>query len=49
MAPRKPIRHPRGMLVDEPIEDPLDGVTPLARRVQIRPRHRVDHRLERIQ
>jgi hypothetical protein len=43
IAPHDAIRHRRVMLVDEPVEDPLDGVTLLARRVQIGAQHRIDH------
>jgi hypothetical protein len=39
----------RTVLVQQPVEHLLDGVPLLARRVQIRPQHLVDHRLERIQ
>lgn len=39
----------RPVLVQEPVEDPLDRVTLLARRIQIRPEHLVDQRLVGIQ
>jgi hypothetical protein len=39
------IRHL--VLIGQPAEDPRDGVPLLARRVQVRPQHRIDRRLER--
>lgn len=50
VTPDHLVRHLIGaILTDQPIEDPSRGVPLLARRVQIRPQHLIDHRLERIQ
>lgn len=38
----------RVMLIEQPVEDALGGVTLLARRVQVRPQHLIHQRLERI-
>lgn len=43
------IGHHQLVLLDQPIADPQRGMTLLARRVQIRPEHRVDQRLHRVQ
>jgi hypothetical protein len=46
IGPHHRIGHQlRPVLVQEPAEDPLDRVTLLARRIQIRPEHLVDQRL----
>ncbi|WP_217241038.1 hypothetical protein, partial [Streptomyces sp. AC555_RSS877] len=50
ISPHHRIGHRlRPVLVHEPVEDPLDRVTLLARRIQIRPEHLVDQRLVGIQ
>lgn len=50
IGPDHRIGHPlRRVLVDQPVEDPLDGVPLLARGVQVNPQHLVDQRLVRIQ
>ncbi|MFJ5637667.1 hypothetical protein ACIQF5_34190 [Streptomyces goshikiensis] len=49
VAPDHLVRDVRGVFLDQTVEDPGDRVTLLARRVQIRLEHPVDHQLVRIQ
>jgi hypothetical protein len=43
------VGHLGAVVLDEPVEDPGDRMALLARRIEVRPQHLVDHRLLRIQ